>query len=997
MANTRGDYDIRVGIDTGRFKSFKDDIQKGLDELSREAKIYPLFESKHVEKEIKNIGDQIKSLNSIPLKLNDKEILGTIENLSVKLAETFSSTFKGSVENTVFDRYKNEVNEATEAMKNFKISTQGFKGIVNDISNLFKMGGNASSLASNLTAVADAYESLTKAFRKFDDYIDSEGNFTKLGNKHSKMITMISRLKKEAEKQPIKLKGQLNVVDTKETIDKQIEHMKLRSKLKIEVDKTFLSSQIKEITKNSINVTVEKNSKSTLTKFVNQIENVGKAIDKLNGKTINVQNISPTPSIPGSVIIDPSSMQELARVFSELIDAKKKELGLQQDITEEENKQATSSKQKAKQKQKELEKILKVYENNRDSVVKSRGDLVYNSDDIIGESNKKYIEKIDETLEKSQQFYEAIQKKDTKTAKQYKDELLTLVEELKIYKQQLKEIQSLVTKVDKDKKIFNTSRVELPEQEIETQIQKFNVAREKLLNHYNGSTILGDPAELQQAKIDLAEAYGYIHNIAEEAKKSDLQDVYDSKETNKLSKVSRDLVDILNKHTRELKKHPEIYERIIELQKKIRNGQIDSITANKEISSINRELDDLGITTETIWKKFKDTFGTRIKSALAGSGVFLIERALRQIYMDVVALDSAMTELRKVTNATESDYIRFLDNAEARAKALGATLTEVVNASADFARLGYDIDQASQLADAALIYLNVGDDVSSIDDASKAIISTMQGFGIEAKNVMSIIDKFNEVANNYASSAGDIGAITQRSAAAMKVAGSDLSEVIALGVTANEVVQDADVVGTAMKTMSMRLRGSKSDLEAAGEDVDGMAESTSVLRDEILALSGVDIMLDDKTFKTPYQMLMELGAVWDDISDIGKANIGELLFGKRQANIGFAILENYERAQQILETANNSAGSAMRENEIYLDSIQGRLDKLTASTQAFSSTALDSDAVKTVVSGLTTALDLVTQIVDKVGLLPTILAGVATLWAKDQKVGRECALLYQVA
>lgn len=82
--------------------------------------------------------------------------------------------------------------------------------------------------------------------------------------------------------------------------------------------------------------------------------------------------------------------------------------------------------------------------------------------------------------------------------------------------------------------------------------------------------------------------------------------------------------------------------------------------------------------------------------------------------------------------------------------------------------------------------------------------------------------------------------------------------------------------------MSMRLRSSESDLEAAGIDTDGMAESVSKLRNEIKALSGVDIMLDDETFKTPYQMLIEIGKVWDNLTDVSQANITELLFGKRQ-------------------------------------------------------------------------------------------------------------------
>ena len=147
---------------------------------------------------------------------------------------------------------------------------------------------------------------------------------------------------------------------------------------------------------------------------------------------------------------------------------------------------------------------------------------------------------------------------------------------------------------------------------------------------------------------------------------------------------------------------------------------------------------------------------------------------------------------------------------------------------------------------------------------------------------MTIVDKFNEVANNYASSAGDIGDITMRSAASMAAAGNTLDETIALGVTANEVQQDADTVGTALKTMSMRLRGSKTDLEAAGLDTDGMATSVSKLRDEIQSLSGVDIMENEDTYKSSYDILMGIGEVWDKLSDVNQANITELLFGKRQ-------------------------------------------------------------------------------------------------------------------
>lgn len=176
----------------------------------------------------------------------------------------------------------------------------------------------------------------------------------------------------------------------------------------------------------------------------------------------------------------------------------------------------------------------------------------------------------------------------------------------------------------------------------------------------------------------------------------------------------------------------------------------------------------------------------------------------------------------------------------------------------------------------------------------------------------------------------------------------------------------------------MRLRASKTDMEAAGEDTDGMAESVSKLRSELLALSGVDIMIDDETYKTPYQMLIEMGKVWDDLNDITQANITELLFGKRQANIGSSILQNVELAESILETANNAEGSALRENEIYLDSVNGKLSKISATWQTLSQDTLDTDLVKGVLDFLNGALKFLDGIVDHLGSMPILISAIVS-------------------
>lgn len=353
-------------------------------------------------------------------------------------------------------------------------------------------------------------------------------------------------------------------------------------------------------------------------------------------------------------------------------------------------------------------------------------------------------------------------------------------------------------------------------------------------------------------------------------------------------------------------------------------------------------------------------------------------RSIRQMVAAVIDINSAMTELKKVTEETETTYQRFLTNAVSRAKELGATVSDTVSATADFARLGYSIDEASQLADAAIIYKNVGDGIEDISEASESVISTMQAFGIAAEDAMLVVDKFNEVGNNFAISSKGVGDALMRSASALAAGNNTLDESIALITTANTVVQDPDVVGTTMKTISMYLRAAKTEAEEAGESTEGMANSVSELRSEILALTGnkVDIQIDEDTFKSTYQIIKELAAVWDELTDVSQANILEMIGGKRNSNVVSALLENFDLAENVVEDSANAAGSALAENEKYLDSIAGKISEFNATFQEFSITLINSEFVKGVVEFGTGILDVLTalaKVIDTVGGLNTVL------------------------
>lgn len=418
-------------------------------------------------------------------------------------------------------------------------------------------------------------------------------------------------------------------------------------------------------------------------------------------------------------------------------------------------------------------------------------------------------------------------------------------------------------------------------------------------------------------------------------------------------------------------------------------SRVDLRTMLNSLSQMDIELTEAG-------KKGKTFVGMLQSAYQKFGGWMLVTRSLmmmvgsfKSMVTNVVALDAAMTELRKVTDATEASYTRFFDKAITRSKQLGATLTDTITATADFARLGYSIEEAADLADAALVYKNVGDGIEDISTASESVISTMQAFGIEATNAMLIVDKFNEVGNNFAISSKGVGDALVRSAAALASAGNSLDESIALVTAANTIVQNPDVVGTTMKTVSMYLRAAKTEAEEAGESTEGMARSVSELREEILALTGnkVDIQIDNDTFKNTTQILRELSGVWEELTDVSQANLLEMIGGKRNANVVASLIENFELVEEVLESSANAAGSALAENEKYLDSINGKVSQFRAAFEALSATFINSDLVKGVVDLGTGIIETLTTIIDKLGSIPTLIStitGALTVYQKSK-------------
>lgn len=417
----------------------------------------------------------------------------------------------------------------------------------------------------------------------------------------------------------------------------------------------------------------------------------------------------------------------------------------------------------------------------------------------------------------------------------------------------------------------------------------------------------------------------------------------------------------------------------LDLAEKAKQGKVDITNLRTEYAKLITAAREQNLIGESAIDKILKVFTGRVSNVLSGYAITAILQGLRGMLQNVVEIDTAMTELKKVTDETSVAYNKFLDGAADRAKKLGVSISEIVNVTADWARLGNTMKDAQNLADYTILLKNVGDGIEDVNTASEYLISTLNGFQMDNSQIQNIVDVINQVANTEPVSANDIGAILQRSSAAMSAANNTFEETVALGTAMNSVVQNAEVTGTALRSLSMYLRAAKTEAEDAGIETEGMAESTSELRDELLKLTGVDIQTANGDFKSTYQIMKELAGVWQDLSDVTQANVLEMIAGKRNSQAASALLANYNIVEDTLRQTQNAAGSAAAENEKYLQSIEGKVAQFTAAFEALSQTVIDSGLIKGFVDFGTALLNAVNGVVKLTGSLPaltTLLTGI---------------------
>lgn len=293
-------------------------------------------------------------------------------------------------------------------------------------------------------------------------------------------------------------------------------------------------------------------------------------------------------------------------------------------------------------------------------------------------------------------------------------------------------------------------------------------------------------------------------------------------------------------------------------------------SATSSVRTLENEFRNVNTTASGLSTTMKSIFSY----AIGGSGIYLVMNSMRDAFNTTLELDTAMRDLRRVTEETESVYAEFMKTANETAVALGTTTSGAIEATTTFSQLGYTFEQASEyMSQMALILSNVGD--MSASDAASSLVSILKGFRLEAEETTKVVDILNEAGNRFALTTADLTEGLRVGGASLATANNDLNQASALIIAGTEVMRDSNTVAQGLKTISLRMRGVSEDGE----------ELNASMGEFIKTMTGVDLTDANGEFRSTYDVLKEIGEVWDTLNSMEQASLAEEIAGKNRVII----------------------------------------------------------------------------------------------------------------
>lgn len=474
--------------------------------------------------------------------------------------------------------------------------------------------------------------------------------------------------------------------------------------------------------------------------------------------------------------------------------------------------------------------------------------------------------------------------------------------------------------------------------------------------------------------VDFSKISNQLNNITPAVKKidtafNDLNQSVSKYEANIAANSSQKWLD---ENTRAAKKYGEQIKLIIDLQRNATSkGELASL--NKQMKSIQSSASAEGLVGKSWIGSFKKNLGS--VTQLLGS-IFTLDR-VEDVAVEMVSniheVDDALTDLKMATGVSDTQAQSLMDTYSKIGKELKATGVDIAKSNTEWLKQGKSIAEAQKLTEDSIVLSKVGDLTS--EESTKYLTSAMKGFKIEAEDALGIVDQLSAVDMASATDVGGLAEAMSKTAVTAQDAGIEMQRLIGYIATVGEVTQaDMGSVGNAFKTIFTRM----SDIKAGKFkliDEDGTTETLSDV-EQTLANVGIDLRKTVTEYNDYGDVLDNLAAKWDSLSQVQQNALAKAFAGTRQAEVFRSLMSNYENAKKYMEIANDSSGYATEKFEAYKNSLSGSIEDFKNSFQSLSNTLIGSDFLKGAVDAGTTFLDILDSIIEKLEVIPSLAAGI---------------------
>ena len=408
------------------------------------------------------------------------------------------------------------------------------------------------------------------------------------------------------------------------------------------------------------------------------------------------------------------------------------------------------------------------------------------------------------------------------------------------------------------------------------------------------------------------------------------------------------------------------------LQSALDSGNITAKQFQDTFNDLRLDAVKAGVETTNVFDKLNSALKTNIKqravTAIAGFSV----QQLKEVYDNVVKLDSAVVNLSMVTGYNRDRTKELVASYSEMAQELGAVTSEVAAAADDWLRQGYSLEDTNELIKTSTVLSKIG--LIDSAEATRYLTSAIKGYKVGVGDAMSVADKLSAVDMAAAVSVSGLAEGMSKTANSARLAGVEMDTLLGYLAAVGEVTQqDMASVGNAFKTMFARYSNVK-----LNKLVDDDGES---LNDYERVLARVGIQLRDNlgSFKDFDDVLGEVQAKWSSLTEVEQSAIAAALGATRQKENVLTLMENYGKAMEYAGISADSAGTAMEKYDAYSQGIEANIARAKASFESLSTNLLNSDAVVTFVKLANGALQFADALAKCKLLLPAIVGVVTSI------------------